>query len=231
MHTAVKKNVLQALIEAAKVAYAEKDPGILSYILDDMSIKQFQIDHELLSNSTIGIFVTNAAKAEESKELIRQLAHAAMQNDKADLSDVISVIRQESTQEAEEILRASETKRVEREEKAQQQQAQMAKEAQQAAADLEEKRHQNDLEKITLQEKLKTEREIQKQTILSLGFNENKDMDDDGVPDILEVAKHGVDVEIKRKQLDLDRDKLSHQKVVDKEKLKIEAKKAEKAKN
>jgi len=34
LHNQVKRNALQAMIECAKVAYYEKDPGILSYILD-----------------------------------------------------------------------------------------------------------------------------------------------------------------------------------------------------
>lgn len=231
LHTAVKRNVLQSLIDCAKVAYADNDPGILSYILDDMSYRYFEVDQELLANSTIGIFVTNSAKAEESKELIRQLAHAAMQNDKVELSDVLKVIREDSTQEAEEILRAGEEKKTEQAQKAAQAQQIAQKEALQAQADIKETEHKNRLEEITLKEKLQKERELQKQAMMSMGFNEDKDMDDDGVPDILELYKNGADTEIKQKEIQLEKDKFQHQKSVDKEDLKLRKKEANKPKN
>jgi len=40
--------------------------------------------------------------------------------------------------------------------------------------------------------------DIQKQAMLSMGFDPNKDQDEDGVPDVLEVARYGVDAEIQR---------------------------------
>lgn len=227
-HTRIKQNVLQALIEAAKVAYSKKDPGILSYILDDMSHKYFEIDQDLLDNSSIGIFVTNSTDAEETKKLIMQLAHAGMQNDKVAMGDVIKAIRQTSAQEAEEVLNSSEKRRME--EKRQENEAAMQAQQEAKRQEREDKRvdHQYRMDEIKLEESLKYKREMDKQLILSLGFNENKDMDNDGVPDLLEVARHGVDADIKSKQLALDRDKFEHDKKVDKKKLVIEDKKASK---
>ena len=48
---------------------------------------------------------------------IKGLAHAAMQNQMAELSDIVSIINEKDSQEAEEVLRASETKMQEREER------------------------------------------------------------------------------------------------------------------
>lgn len=231
LHTQVKKNVLQALIEAAKVAYVEKDPGILSYILDDMSLQQFTIDKDLLDNSTIGIFVTDTTKAEEAKQMIQQLAHAAMQNDKAKLSDVITIIREDNLQEAEEILKVAEQKAEERDARAAEmqrksEQEKMAREAEEAKLERE-----HDLDKIRLEEGLKTARELKKQAMLSVGFNENKDMDGDGKLDVLEIARDGIDADIRAKEHRLERDKFQHQKKVDDKELKIKEKQANKPKN
>src|SRR5690606_7558852 len=60
--------------------------------------------------------------------------------------------------------------------------------------------HRNKLEEIELKGKY----DLQKQTILSIGFNEDKDLDKDGIPDVLEVYTKGVDAEIKQRKQDLD---------------------------
>lgn len=228
LHNIVKGNVLQALLETAKVAYADGRARKLPYVLDDLSYELLTVDQDLLDNSTYGIFVSNSSKAHDAIELVQQLAHAALQNQRADLSDVIKVIRSESIQEAEELLETSEQRKteeaqsVQREQMAMQQQLEANKEANAA------KQHERDKELIKLKEEERRKTEVQKQTILSLGFNENKDMDNDGTPDILEVAKHGLNANIQNRKLDLDEEKFKHQKEVDKEKIKIENKKLNK---
>lgn len=222
VHNNIKKNVLQALIEAAKVAYAEYQPTHLSYILDDMSRRMVRMDYDLLENSTYGIFVSNSMKSSEALQMVQQLSHAALQNQTAELSDVLKIMKSNSIQEAEELLQAAEKSRKEREEQMQQQQLQAQADEAEKTRDWEREKmqteHQNTLEEI----KAKGEIELKKQTILSLGFNEDKDLDKDGTPDILEVAKFGVDADVKAKKQKLDEDKFKHQKEVDKEKIKLE---------
>ena len=87
-----------------------------------------------------------------------------------------------------------------------------------------------DRETDMMKEKARTEREIQKQTIMSLGFSEDKDIDRDGKPDILEIAQHGLDAEIQQRKQDLDEKKFDHQKKLDLEKIKLQKEK-EKDKN
>jgi hypothetical protein len=77
MHNLIKRNVLQALIETAKVAYSELQPKSLSYALDDMSVAMLTPDYELLENSTYGLFVSNSMKADETLQTMQQLSHAA----------------------------------------------------------------------------------------------------------------------------------------------------------
>jgi hypothetical protein len=82
--------------------------------------------------------------------------------------------------------------------------------------------HEEDM--IILKESERRKTEIQKQTILSMGFDINKDQDNDGTPDVLEVAKYGVDAEIKRAQVANESRALDHQIENDKEKNKLKAK-------
>lgn len=229
IHNLVKKNVLQALVETAKVAYSTYQPKSLSYALDDMSVQMLQPDYELLEFSTYGVFVSDSAKADQVMQTMQQLAHAALQNQRAELSDILMVMNAESTQEAEELLKLAEQNRTEREQAMQQQQ--MEAQAQEAQANrehqfaLQNNAHQNKMEEIQLEgefEIRKKEMEVQKQAILSVGFNEDKDLDKDGKPDILEVYKEGVDAEIKMRKQELDEAKFEQQKKEYKDKVELE---------
>lgn len=215
IHNNVKANVLQALVDTAKVAYAGGKKRKLTYILDDLSLAQLEIDTELLESSTYGLFVSNSSNAYDAKQLILNLAQAALQNQRADISDIIKVMRSESLQEGEELLEAAQMKK---DEQLQMQQRQ-ASEAQAKEAELqrawseqhEEKLHQNKLEEI----RVKGDIDLQKQIILSMGFNEDKDVDDDGVPDVFELYKEGLKAKFTAAKQALDEAKFEHQKQVD----------------
>lgn len=225
MHNLIKRNVLQALIETAKVAYSELQPKSLSYVLDDMSVAMLTPDYELLENSTYGLFVSNSMKADETLQTMQQLSHAALQNQQVELSDVLMIMNSESTQEAEELLKVAESNRAEREQAMQQQQMQSQEQQAEAQRNWErekmDKEHQYKMAEIDL----KGEKDIQKQLILSMGFNEDKDLDKDGMPDVLEVAKFNVDADIKQRKQDLDEKKLEQQKKEHDDKKALEEKK------
>lgn len=198
LHNCIKRNVLQGLLDLAKVAYSTSDKKFISYILDDMSQEMLQMDINLLNESTLGLFMEDSSMSEEIKQTIQQLAHAAMQNQKIELSDVLKVIKQDSIQEAEEALLVSEELRAKREQENAQAQNKAKAESEQKQRDWEKEKmsieHSNNMEEINA----KGEWDIQKQAMLSIGFDPNKDVDDDGVPDVLEVARQGVDAEIAR---------------------------------
>lgn len=225
LHNIVKGNVLQTLIETCKVAYTMNKPKKLSYVLDDLSIRMLNIDQDLLDNNTYGIFVSNSAKAFEAKKAVEQLAHAALQNQKADLSDIMKIIRSESIQEAEELLEVAEQRKTLEAQQADKQR--MEAEQENAKREREHEDHlfdrQEDLAVLKEEERRKTE--IQKQTILSLGFNEDKDMDNDNVPDVLEVAKLTTTTNIKNREMSLKEKQLKQKTKHDEEKLKLEEKK------
>lgn len=226
----IKKNVLQALLETAKIAYSGSDAKKLSYVLDDMSRKMLTLDIGLLHNSTLGLFVSNSAKAEEAKDLIRQLAHAALQNQKVELSDIISVVRQEGIVEAEETLKAAEQKRRDFEQSMQQQNIQAEKEKLEKAAQSRREEMQHDKDIIQLEYKEKKDLEVVKSALVGMSFNPEVDTDGDGVNDFLEIARHGLDADIKKNQQQLDREKFEHDKEVHKDKISVEREKIKAAK-
>lgn len=221
----VKKNVLTSLLECTKISYADYKPNHLPFVLDDMSLQMLEMDNDMLENSTYGLFISNSLKDAEALQAAQQLSHAALQNQTADLSDVIRVMKAQSVQEAEELLKVSEKERRERDQAMQQAQAQSQERIAEAEREFKREEWAHNMEMMEREEALKTAREIQKQTILSLGFNEDKDIDKDGMPDVLEVAKFNIDADIKARKQDLDERKFMHQEKVDKEKIKLEKKK------
>jgi hypothetical protein len=82
--------------------------------------------------------------------------------------------------------------------------------------------HEADMIVLKAEEDRKTK--VQVQAMLSMGFDVNKDQDNDGIPDVLEVAKHGVDAEIKRAQIANQSRLIDHQIEDAKEKNKLKEK-------
>lgn len=229
LHNTFKKNVLTALIETAKVAYSGKNAVKLSYVLDDLSVKILEVDVALLQNSTIGLFVANSTRASEAVETIKQLAHAAMQNQKAELSDVLSVIRQEGIVEAEATLKVAEKER--KAEIAQEQEAQgrRAQELEKLQQQGEQQKHENEKEIVVLKEEERRKTVISQAALTGMSFNPDADADQDGQNDFLEIARDGVNAEIARSKEQLDREKFEQSKVEHKDKMELEKLKVNKS--
>jgi len=225
IHATFKRNVLVALIETAKIAYAGKNSVKLSYVLDDMSMKMLELDVDLLQASRIGLFVANATKATEAVDNIKQLAHAAMQNQKAELSDIMAVLRTEGVVEAEETLKVAEKSRKADEAAIEQNRGKQAQELEKMRQDGLDKLHKNDKELVVLKEGERRKTVIAQSAITGMSFNPDADADNDGVNDFLEVARDGVKADIERSKAQLDREKFEQSKVEHKDKMKLEGKK------
>lgn len=228
-HNYVKRNVLQCLVEAAKVAYSTNPPNSITYTMDDMSIRTLQVDTGLLDNSTLGVYISNGIADAEKMQEIKGLAHAAMQNQMAELSAIVSIINEKDSQEAEEVLRASEKRMSENQEKAAESQREFEAQMAQKEAEEKERDHERKKELIVLEEGEKRKTAIQKQAMLSVGFNEDKDADNDGQLDVIEIAKQGVDAQIKSSKQTLEEKKFEQSKKEHDDKIKLENKKLSKS--
>lgn len=212
LHNTVKRNLLTGLLEKTKVLYSlNPQQKKLQYILDDLSLAIFEVDTDLLDSSTYGIFVTNNAASKIAKQAVQQLAHAALQNDKANLAQISKVMRASSVQESEELLEQMERDAHERARELEEIRGQQQEKALKMEAEENEKQFERQKELIILKETERRETEIQKQLILSVGFNEDKDADKDGELDVLEIAKKGIEADIKLRKQDLDEKKFKHQ--------------------
>ena len=114
-----------------------------------------------------------------------------------DYDTVIKVLKTDSLKEAQMILEESVERSRRMQQETQQQQMQMQQQ-------LEAQKHQWKLEEIKLQgeldiqrEKIKVDGALKKQAMLSVGFNENKDVNKNKELDVMEVYKKGEDAKIK----------------------------------
>lgn len=216
-HNQIKKRTITALLNATRFAWSENPPKYLDYVLDDLSRQLIEVDEMLLKNSKFGLFVEDSGTAEEVKEYIRQLSHAAMQTERVELSDAIKIIRQDGIQESEEILVTAENKRIQREETRSKLDRESAERLQQSQQEFQREewntKHKHEMEQIAAKGAI----DLQKQAMLSVGFNENKDADNDGELDVLEIYKNAEDVKVKARQLQLEENKLEEQKRSNKE--------------
>ena len=67
----------------------------LQYITDDLSTQIFNITKDF-RNTEYGVFVSNSAKDAQALDMLKQLTQVALQSDKMDLNDVISVYNSRS---------------------------------------------------------------------------------------------------------------------------------------
>lgn len=227
MHSNICMDVLDALLNCAKVIYRNKPKQYLYNVLDDMSVEKFQLDPDLLDNSSYGLFVANAQRSMEIKGQLSQLAQMAVQAKQATLSDAISILKEESLQQAEEKLKVAEIQSQERADKMQKEQLESNERIEKIISDREERKYTHEKELAILKEEEKRKTVIAQAALTGASFNPDADRDGDGDNDFVEIARDGLDADIKASQHQLEREKFEHQKLVDAKNIQISEKEAQ----
>ena len=219
-----KKNILQDLIDLVKTAYHGHPKETWSYTMDDMSLAMFEFDVTLLDNAEIGIFISDSGKEDFLKSNVQQLAFAAMQNQTVDFSAILSILRQDNSIEAEEVLKVAEKDK-------QQIDAQRAEQERKAAVELETIKESNEQKKRDHEiNKIRVKGEEDRKTVMISGsltgmsFNPDADGDGDGTNDFFEIAKHGLNAEIAREEIRLKDKEINHKIENDRETLSLKKK-------
>jgi len=220
-HNAVKGAVLESMLDVAKVTWGIGKTKKIQYILDDMSIEMLSVDSDAFVNSSYGIFVSNSSKDQELFMTLRQLAHAALQNQTAELSDVIKMFSTNSTAELKTILEKSEAKKQQQVQQQQQQQLESQKEI--AAQQEETKRMEIEMDKYKVDEDNKTKVAVAE--INSFRNQMDQDINNNRIPDQLEIARLKDEAQRTDAKLDIERDKVNVKKEEIKSKEKIEKEK------
>lgn len=211
-----------------------KKEFFLQYVLDNGSIQMLKITPDYLDNSDFGIFIEIGSAAEEYRMKMEQLMLPLVQNQMQGAEAVSEILKARrdgtSPEEIHRMIKTMASRQEQQMAQSQEQQAQMLQQQAEQEAQLEQMRHQNKLAEIELQEQLKTERDIQVATIRAMSWDPNKDVDRDGMPDVLEVARAGVDAEIKMRDMKLKEQKFAQESKVADKKLELEEKKIQQQK-
>jgi hypothetical protein len=198
-HDMVKVEVLKTFLETAKVALRNRSKKI-QYILGDESINLLNIDGDEFCEADYGILVSVNNKYQELDQVLKQLAHAGIQNDKMDFSTLMSIYMSDSLSD---IRRKIEEKEIEKsemdqqkfqqEQQIQQEQIQANLQAQEALMLAEEGRSIRD-----------NQTKIQVALINAQKAIQDGNVDEDGLANEMELQKHKDKLDLEMKKLAQD---------------------------
>lgn len=182
-HNEIKRQALQHLVEVSKSVAEESNT--IHYMMDDITRMSVTLDGETFKDSDYSVYVSNSSEDKIIKNKIESLASTALQQDKAEFSDLIGIFKSNSMSRTEKILRQGEEKKAKRDQEAQQSQQESVERINQAniaaeQAKMENENDQNDKDR---------QNKIDVSYIQASGFDTDKDRDNDGVADITQVHK------------------------------------------
>ena len=153
--------------------------------MDDAQRVLINIDAEIFSNADFGVYMTDSAKDMKVLDDLKGLAQIALQSNRAKLSDMVTILKSESITEVENKILQSEQQMME-------EQNAMAKQQNETNAQAEQARLQFEYEKMDREDQnkeLDRQNKLEVAQITSFIGQADQDIDDNGVPDQLEIAK------------------------------------------
>lgn len=178
------ERVLSSLLNVAQVAY-HKNPRDLMWM--DGTTRSVVKQEEVLQfcNEELGLFVTNNPKELEIIENLRQLAVPIIQNEVQNVNKLIKILKSDSVAEMEREIESLEREEAQRQNAMEERRLQQEEKQHKREIENREDIQAHQLENTTI----KGEYDIEKAIIQALGFDTDKDRDDNNVPDVLEVGK------------------------------------------
>lgn len=178
------ERVLSSLLDLSTVVYSENPETIMWLDGNSRAVLSAE-DLSRASNEEYGLFLSDTPRDSEIYQNLTNLTQAMVQNDKANISDIIKVLRAESIEEAQREIEAFERAQQAREEAMQKAEQEHTERLQQMQIDAREDEQDHEMEKIDREAFWR----LREQEIESMGFAEDKDINNNQVPDVLEVEK------------------------------------------
>ena len=216
IHESVKKRVLEAFIETAKIALKGRKKKF-EYILDDGSKQIMEIDGDEFAECDYGLVVDNSNGVQELNQKMDMLAQAGLQNG-MDFSTIMKLYTTRSIAEKQRTVEADEKRRREQAQQQQQQEMQLQQQQMQLNAQMAQQKAQ--LEYQMHQEKLQTEiivAQINSQAEADRLSLMNHDNDEANVLEREKIAENARQFD---KKLAFDKEKLKADTEVKKEQIK-----------
>jgi len=212
-HSKLWEQVLTSLVQMTQALWKDKSV-VKQFVLDDLSLAVLEVMKGDLDNASFGVYLTDSAKETQMFDALKAMSDGLLNTNRATFSDLITLYEANSAEQLKRQIRASEDAANQRDQQAQQSQ-------QEAQAAMLQSEQEFELEK---QARL-FEHEILIAEIESFKFQRDQDINNDGVPDQLQLAKLQSDVALKNRKLDLEKERLEFDKVKAKEDQKIKRQK------
>jgi hypothetical protein len=205
-HDLLWEDVLQGMMEMTLCVLSESTGKIRGFLNDEEKVL---IDLDMLSlQDNFRLRVADNSKAFKILEQSKQLAHALVQNDKANLDTLIELMETENLSEFKHLVREAEEKNQQRQEQQQQSQQDHEKEI----AEMQRKQNEDNqiakLDEINLKGKLDFEREKMKAELQAASFDPEKDYNRDGIADYLQQEQLQQKIDNESRKIDLDEFKI-----------------------
>lgn len=186
-HNNVKRKVLNAYISNFRqTANGNKK---IQYIVNDIESAIVNIDGTEFDDTNYSTFVTNSIEDHKIKQKLEGLAQIGLQQEKVKFSDIIRIYKTNSISETESRIVQSENEFEERQQAAVEQQQQ----AEAQAAELLSQEEQAKRDHESNENQLDRENRLNLETIKAMGFSEDKDINENQVPDVLELNKAALE--------------------------------------
>lgn len=223
-HMQVWERAMTSLIECAQVLWKEKRV-VKQFVLDDLSRHILDFSGKEIYNADFGIFISDAMRDAELIETLKQMALPILQN-QGKVTDIAKIFKALSASELEQEFIKEERERERKEQQQQEMLRQTELQKLEAAKEIQEREftHEKELETMKL------EAQIRMKEIDVFKFQQDLDMNNDGIPDPLQLEKLKSDSDYKAKELDFKKKQHSDNVSLQKEKLKIDKKKASQTK-
>lgn len=209
IHDDVKRRVLEAFLETAKIALKGRSKKF-QYILPDYTTKVVEIDGDEFAECDYGLVVDNSNNIQELNNKLDMLAQAALQNQTLSFSTIMKLYGTSSLADKQRMIERDEQKIQERQAQAQQQEMQLRQQELQS-------KMQQEQAKMELEDSLNMRNNETKILIATMNSN------DDGIqePEYSQEAKDRLAEQIREfdAKLALDKERLNF----DKDKAKVDA--------
>ena len=193
VHNQVKKEVLTMLLDTSKEAW-KGNKRCLHYILDDAT-RAFLTLSDSFFYEDMDVFLDDSTKNQQQIEALRNLMQPAMQNG-ASLLDIAEIITMDNVNMIKNRLEEIEQKRMQQQQAMEEAQAQREQQAIQMQNEVKEeelmiKEAEMDLKKYEIDQNNQTK--IVVAQLNAYRGSENQDVDQNGVPDVLEIGKQALE--------------------------------------
>jgi hypothetical protein len=95
-HDSVKRSVYEALLDTARVCYAENPHKVISYIDDEVGHKILEFSGPDFAATSQGIFITSSGKDQRTLEALQGLAQAGLQAGNVRFKDIVSIYQKDN---------------------------------------------------------------------------------------------------------------------------------------